>query len=161
LPAEPFTPPRASSARRLAVATSALVGVAVGLGFYTFVYARGYSYLGHDSAACVNCHAMREQYSGWVAGSHRQAATCNDCHTPGNVIGKYAVKASNGFWHSLYFTAGAYPDPIRMRERNVSVTEQRCRDCHATTVAQISATSYHDHRDLSCITCHHSVGHLQ
>jgi cytochrome c nitrite reductase small subunit len=33
------------------------LGLAVGLGAYTFVYARGYAYLSNDPAACANCHA--------------------------------------------------------------------------------------------------------
>ena len=59
-----------------------VAGLAVGIGGYTFVYARGASYLTNDPAACANCHIMREQYDGWTAGSHRAAAACNYCHTP-------------------------------------------------------------------------------
>ena len=44
----------------------AVLGVAVGIGGYTFVYARGWSYLTNDPAACANCHVMREQYDGWL-----------------------------------------------------------------------------------------------
>ena len=93
-----------------------LVGVAlgllIGLGGYTFIYSKGYSYLTNNPAACANCHVMRAQYDAWLKSSHRSAATCNDCHTPHNVLGKYAVKANNGFWHSFYFTTGWYPDTI-------------------------------------------------
>ena len=35
------------------VAAAALVGVAGGLGLYTFVYAKGYSYITNDPAACA------------------------------------------------------------------------------------------------------------
>ena len=44
-----------------------VVGVLAGLGGYTFHYAAGTSYFSADSAACVNCHIMREQYDGWQA----------------------------------------------------------------------------------------------
>ncbi|HET7707669.1 MAG TPA: NapC/NirT family cytochrome c, partial [Thermoanaerobaculia bacterium] len=70
-----------------------LVGLAAGLGAYTFVYAKGYSYLTNDPAACANCHVMDSYYSGWLKGPHRAVAACNDCHTPHNFIGKYATKA--------------------------------------------------------------------
>lgn len=141
---------------RYAIATC--FGLAVGIGAFTFIYARGYSYLGHDSAACANCHVMNEQYAGWIKGSHRTAAGCNDCHTPGNFAGKYYTKASNGFWHSFYFTTGTFPEPIRIRERNRVVTERRCRDCHGDVTSQIAAA---DHRDgVSCISCHRNAGHL-
>jgi cytochrome c nitrite reductase small subunit len=36
------------------------VGVVIGLGGYTFLYARGASYLTDHPAACANCHIMRE-----------------------------------------------------------------------------------------------------
>jgi cytochrome c nitrite reductase small subunit len=81
-----------------------IIGVAVGIGVYTFAYAKGWSYLTDDPAACANCHVMREQFDGWLKSSHRSVATCNSCHTPVNFIGKYATKASNGFWHSFFFT---------------------------------------------------------
>ena len=92
-----------------------LVGLGAGLGAYTFVYAKGYSYLTNDPAACANCHVMESYYSGWLKGPHRAVAACNDCHTPHNFVGKYATKASNGFWHSFYFTTGAYPDNLEIR----------------------------------------------
>jgi cytochrome c nitrite reductase small subunit len=79
-----------------------VVGFAVGLMGYTFVYARGYSYLTNDPSACVNCHVMREQYDGWIASSHRRAAGCNDCHTPHDVVGKWSTKALNGFWQVVH-----------------------------------------------------------
>jgi nitrite reductase (cytochrome c-552) len=58
------------------------LGLVVGIGAYTFVYARGYSYMTDNADACVNCHIMQDQYSGWVKSSHRAVAVCNDCHTP-------------------------------------------------------------------------------
>jgi hypothetical protein len=48
-----------SNARKVALAVAVLVGVAFGLGAFTFVYARGASYLTNDPAACANCHTRR------------------------------------------------------------------------------------------------------
>ena len=41
-----------------------VIGIAVGVGAYTFVYARGYSYMTDNAEACVNCHVMQDQFSG-------------------------------------------------------------------------------------------------
>src|SRR5690606_9186733 len=76
---------------------ASLVGAAIGVGTFTFGYAQGHSYLSDDPAACANCHVMREQYDGWVHGSHAAVAGCNDCHTPPAILSKYVVKAENGF----------------------------------------------------------------
>lgn len=144
---------------RLRYGLAALAGVALGLGTYTFVYAKGYSYLGHDPAACANCHAMWDQYAGWQRGSHRVAATCADCHTPFNIAGKYAVKAWDGFWHSYYFTTNTYPDNIRITELSRRVTEGQCRACHTPITQNIDAHGG-GRNELSCIPCHATVGHL-
>ncbi|HEX9580369.1 MAG TPA: cytochrome c nitrite reductase small subunit [Gemmatimonadales bacterium] len=139
---------------------AALIGIAAGTGGYTFWYGRGASYLTNDPAACANCHIMNAQYAGWVRGSHRAAATCNDCHTPHALAAKYATKASNGFWHSFAFTTGVFHEPIRIKPRNLAVTERRCRDCHAAMVEMIEATA--GARDpRPCITCHAEVGHAR
>jgi cytochrome c nitrite reductase small subunit len=135
------------------------VGLAVGVGGYTFVYARGASYLTNDPAACANCHVMREQYDGWIAGSHRAVAVCNDCHTPPGLVGKYTTKALNGFWHSFAFTTGWFHEPIQVTPRNHGVTEGACRHCHAAVVESIDA-GRHGAARLTCTGCHASVGHL-
>ena len=103
--------------------TALLIGLAVGLGAYTFIYAKGYSYLTNNPAACANCHVMQPQYDAWMKSSHHSVAACNDCHTPHNLIGKYAVKANNGFWHSFYFTSGKYPDTIEITKFDHKVVE--------------------------------------
>ena len=51
------------------------IGMAIGLGVYTFVYAKGASYLTNNPASCANCHVMNEQYEGWLKSSHRAVAS--------------------------------------------------------------------------------------
>jgi len=133
-----------------------LIGVVVGVGCYTFIYAKGYSYLTSDPRACANCHVMRDYYDGWVKSSHRSVAGCNDCHTPHNLIGKYAVKATNGFFHSFYFTTGTYPDNIQIKGYNRRVTEGACKHCHEAITHDIVAGRPNE---VSCVRCHSSVGH--
>lgn len=130
-------------------------GAFAGLGGYTFAYARGASYLTNDPAACANCHVMDDHYSAWMKSSHRSVATCNDCHTPNNLLGKYATKASNGFFHSLAFTTGDFPQPLRIKPRNREIVEQACRKCHADLVEPLV-----EPESLACVRCHASVGHL-
>ncbi len=152
-----------SKARKAALAVAVLVGVAIGLGAFTFVYARGASYLTNDPAACANCHVMNEHYDAWNKSSHHAVAVCNDCHAPHDVIGKYKTKALNGFWHSFYFTTGRYPDPLRITPRNREVTEHACRYCHqdVTDVIEHGTMGFEndDTGRLLCTRCHDDVGH--
>ena len=161
--------PRRTISRLLIPLTAILIGAAVGIGAFTFVYAKGYSYLTDDPAACANCHVMEEQFSAWVKSSHRNVAGCNDCHTPKGFVGKYATKATNGFWHSFYFTTGTFPDPIRIRPPNRTVTEGTCRDCHSAVAESMHATEVPRFATgatlqpggnaLACTRCHSDVGH--
>jgi cytochrome c nitrite reductase small subunit len=138
---------------------AALIGLSIGVGGFTFFYAQGISYLGHDSAACANCHVMNEQYGGWLRSSHRSVAQCNDCHAPHSLLPKYATKAINGWRHSVAFTTGAFPEPIRITDRNRAVTEGTCRHCHGELTANIESGAPHGGGEVSCIRCHGSVGH--
>lgn len=135
-----------------------MIGLAVGVGGYTFMYAKGSSYLTNNPAACANCHIMQEEFSVWIKSSHRSVAVCNDCHTPPGFVAKYLTKAENGFWHSLAFTTGRYPDPIQIKAHNRAVTEKACRKCHQQIVLAIESPG-HVSEQLACIRCHSSVGH--
>ena len=171
----------------LALVAAVALGLLVGIGAFTFTYARGASYLTNNPAACANCHVMQEHFDAWNKSSHRAVATCNDCHTPHNLVGKYLTKANNGFWHSFYFTTGNYPDPLRITPRNHRVTEGTCRYCHQAIIDVIEPRVAHDdgssmpprtagvavppstgtvaphvstnENALSCIRCHQYVGH--
>ena len=147
--------------RAAAVASLALLGAAFGLGIYTFAYAKGWSYMTNDPKACANCHIMTEQYEGWMKASHRSVATCNDCHTPHNFVGKYYTKARNGFWHSFYFTTGNFPEPIRATATSRRITEAACRSCHEPIVQAMGTPAHAGSTDISCIRCHGSVGHME
>jgi cytochrome c nitrite reductase small subunit len=158
--------------RRMLLAIAIMLGIAIGVGAFTFVYARGASYLTNDPAACANCHIMREHYGAWMKSSHRSVAVCNDCHAPHDLIGKYATKARNGFWHSYYFTTGDFPYPLRITEGNHEVTEGACRYCHESMTESIDhglvATAAGAEpvdggtgpEPLLCTRCHRHVGHL-
>ncbi len=146
--------------RLLPVLSASTLGVALALGGYTFLYARGWAYMTNDPRACANCHVMEEQYSGWLKGSHRSVAVCNDCHTPPGLVPKYMVKAENGFRHSFAFTTGRFPDQIHIVASDLAVTEKACRKCHAEIVTAIEGPSGEAGR-LSCVRCHRSVGHLE
>ena len=145
--------------RVLAFLVAVFIGAATGLGAFTFVYARGSSYLGNDPATCANCHVMQEHFDAWQNSSHHHVATCNDCHAPSGGLAKYWVKARNGYHHSVAFTTGDFHEPIQITPRNREVTQDQCRRCHADMVSAIEPHGGAADDRIDCISCHDSVGH--
>ncbi len=138
----------------------ALMGIAAGVGSFTFIYAKGGSYMTNDPAACANCHIMHNHFDAWMKSSHHNVATCNDCHTPHHFVGKYMTKARNGYHHSFAFTTGWFHEPIQITPKNKEITEEACRYCHQDVVQQIDA--HHEAQGaISCIRCHSTVGHME
>ena len=136
-----------------------LLGVFLGLSGFTFVYAHGASYLSNDPRACVNCHIMREQYDGWQKMPHHAVATCNDCHVPQDVLGKYATKVEHGYRHSKGFTLQDFHEPIQITARDRKIVENNCVRCHGEFVADITAHTAYPEDAVSCSRCHSDIGH--
>ncbi|MDO5672766.1 MAG: cytochrome c nitrite reductase small subunit [Actinomycetaceae bacterium] len=135
-----------------------VIGSLLGVGTFTVVYAKGWSYLGNDPQTCMNCHVMEPYYKAWSAGSHAGQAGCNDCHAPhDNIVSKYYVKAENGFWHSFKFTTGWYPDNIEIRDSNRQVTNEACLYCHSDLTSDMHITAGDE--QIQCMDCHTNVGH--
>ena len=127
-------------------------------GGYTFIYARGYSFLTNDPARARTATSCRITTTAWTKSSHRAVAVCNDCHTPPGLIRKYVTKGVNGFNHSLAFTTGRFPEPTRITPRQAAVTEKAA----ANATRRSSAIEGRTRRgQLSCIRCHSTVGHLE
>lgn len=134
------------------------VCIIIGLGLFTFVYARGDSYLSDDPNTCNNCHVMRDHFNAWQRSSHARVATCNDCHTPhDSFVSKWFVKGLNGFNHSVAFTFGTYGDVLEIRDFNADVVQGNCLYCHDTAVSMIAP--FHDGSEPDCLSCHSGIGH--
>ena len=142
-----------SAAAGALLALALALGAAAGVGGYTFVYARGASYMTNDPRACANCHIMNEQYDGWTKSSHHAVAVCNDCHAPHDFVGKYWTKARNGFNHSLAFTRGGFHEPIQIKPRNRRVTQNACLHCHEDIVHQMIPGNAEE-KAPACVRCH-------
>lgn len=160
----------ASRFRRAAVGPllasfSIVIGIAAGIGVFTFGYGEGWAYLANNPASCANCHVMQGHFDGWQASSHHGVATCNDCHLPHDFLGKWITKADNGFFHSLAFTLDDFHEPITIKPRNRRVTQGACLHCHGdfvhTMVPVGEFASIHGPEMLSCVHCHRDVGHAR
>jgi cytochrome c nitrite reductase small subunit len=156
---EPLRVPlRTSSARLLPLLLAVCIGVAAGIGGYTFRYAEGLSYFKKDPKACVNCHIMRPQYDAWQKSSHHQVAVCIDCHLPEAFIPKYLAKAENGWRHGEKFTTQNFVEPIVVQAKGRAILQENCMRCHGELAHRIAAGATAQEQ-LPCIHCHSGVGH--
>ena len=137
---------------------AALIGVLVGVGSYTFVYAKGLSYMSSDPEVCANCHIMQPQYDAWQKSSHHHVAGCVDCHLPHDFFGKYLAKALNGYHHSKAFTAQDFAEPIAIKPANSRILQDSCLSCHGELVHQAVAVPGRSD-EVRCVHCHLSVVH--
>lgn len=150
----PVTTPRA-----LPLALAVCIGVAAGIGGYTFRYAQGLSYFQTDPKACVNCHIMRPQYDAWQKASHHTVAVCVDCHLPHAFLPKYLAKAENGWRHGEKFTTQRFVEPIVVQAKGRAILQENCLRCHADLVHAIVGTADDPRQDQPCTHCHAGVGH--
>ncbi|MDH5396658.1 MAG: cytochrome c nitrite reductase small subunit [Cyclobacteriaceae bacterium] len=142
-----------------------LLGIISGLGFYILHISKATSYVSDDPKVCVNCHVMIPEYVSWRNSSHREWASCADCHVPqDNVAEKYFFKAKDGIYHASVYTTRGEPQVIRIKEAGKKVVHNNCIRCHENQVTDAKLASQVDghfaHRtDRACWECHREVPH--
>jgi cytochrome c nitrite reductase small subunit len=142
-----------------------LLGVLTGIAFLVFHASEVQSYLSDSPETCINCHVMYPQYATWAKGSHRERATCAECHVPqDNVFRQYYVKGTDGLWHATIFTARAEPQVIKMHERGIGVVQENCIRCHLdlvdmTSLVEVNLNRHLDGEGKLCWDCHRHVPH--
>ena len=141
------------------------LGIFVGLGCYVLYLSKAASYLSDKPETCVNCHVMAPQYATWNHSSHREVATCNDCHVPhDNVFNKYFFKAKDGLRHASMFALRMEPEVIFILEEGKEVVHNNCIRCHSQQLTDPKLASQvpnhaHNTQDRVCWECHREVPH--
>ncbi len=142
-----------------------LAGFLVGIAIYAFYVSNAGSYLSDSPQTCVNCHVMAPHYTTWFHSSHREHATCNDCHVPqDNFVNHYVNKAQDGLRHAWIFTMRDEPFVIRIHEPGMDVVQQNCLRCHEHTNHRVSAfegtvAKARAGEQKLCWDCHREVPH--
>lgn len=119
------------------------------------------AYLGNNPSTCNNCHVMDDVYEGWYHAGHKQWTTCNECHTPHELISKYWVKAVSGYHHVTTFYFGEIPVAIRAKESSKKVVQENCVRCHETTITNLDWDFRYNRNDTEryCFDCHRTQAH--
>ncbi|RXQ97682.1 cytochrome c nitrite reductase small subunit [Ancylomarina salipaludis] len=142
-----------------------VLGAFVGLGVHVLYLSKALSYLSDDPKTCVNCHVMAPQYATYQHSSHREVATCNDCHVPhDNVFNKYFFKAKDGLRHATMFALRMEPEVIFILEEGREVVHNNCIRCHSQTLTDPKLATQvpqhtHNTQGRVCWDCHREVPH--
>lgn len=140
------------------------------VGVYTFINAKGVSYLSNDSASCNNCHIMNTVYHDYTNSVHALSvkgeprATCSDCHLPHAFVPKWLAKAESGISHAYAFTfkLNELPTHLAAKEKSKQMIQDNCVRCHIDSVGVVvnpTTIPNHTQSALSCVSCHPHVGH--
>ncbi|MDR2443389.1 MAG: cytochrome c nitrite reductase small subunit [Deltaproteobacteria bacterium] len=142
-----------------------VAGLLFGLTCYTIYVSKAWSYAYDEPAACINCHIMGSYYQSWEKSSHREWATCNDCHVPNDkILRQYGFKAIDGLYHAAVFTLRTEPQVIRPRESTREVLLENCIRCHSPLVTEFVKMTPNYESILNgdkkaCWDCHQDLTH--
>ncbi len=109
---------------------------------------------------CNTCHIMSTRYVGWQRSTHKNVATCIQCHSGPGFVGEARahIEASRYLWVIL----------TGQRSREVlksDVPDTSCLKCHDIDDIEVSFKAHDvDHKShaeagISCIGCHDNVSH--
>lgn len=147
------------------LSAAALAGALCGLVLFLIHISNFFSYLSDNPKTCINCHIMVPQYVTWFHSSHREAATCNDCHVPqDNIIKTYGFKAMDGLKHSAIFTIRGEEQAIIIGRMGKGAVQANCQRCHRALFEQASylpqtLKNFHLRTERTCWECHREVPH--
>jgi len=142
-----------------------ILGIFTGLGLFILKISKAPSYLSDAPATCVNCHIMSPQYTTWNHSSHREQATCNDCHVPhNNFVSHYYFKAKDGSRHSYMFALRLEPQVIFIHQAGKEVVHQNCIRCHEHLLTSNLALEKmpdlkKNRTERKCWECHRETPH--
>ncbi len=140
-------------------------GVLFGLVIMVMYTSNFFSYFSDSPKTCMNCHVMGPQYASWEHSSHRENATCSDCHVPhDNIFKTYYFKAKDGMGHATAFTMRTEPQAIMIKEEGKQAVQMNCKRCHANVVNGLrkmakNSINSNNGKGRLCWDCHQLTPH--
>lgn len=142
-----------------------MLGAFTGIALLVFYSSEAHSYISDRPETCINCHVMYPHYASWAKSSHRETATCAECHVPqDNFIRQYYVKGTDGLRHARVFTMRNEPQVLRIETRGTRVVQENCIYCHQemvemTRLVEFSGKVPAEDERTRCWDCHRDVPH--
>lgn len=105
---------------------------------------------------------MAPQFATWNHSSHREVATCNDCHVPhNNIFNHYFFKGKDGLRHATIFTLRKEPQVIFIKEAGIEVVQKNCIRCHTHLfdTKEVAVNQKVHQAERLCWECHRETPH--
>jgi len=106
---------------------------------------------------CGMCHVMDEMVEGYLHSSHREVASCNDCHIPHDYVRGSFYKAYTGTRDIVEVLLGISPEVIRITAYGKKVVQENCLSCHGDLLRMVGNTQ--EGGAKYCMDCHRYTPH--
>lgn len=143
-------------------------GAIAGFGIHIIIISNALSYMSEEPETCVNCHVMQSQFATWNHSSHRERASCTDCHLPhDNILNHYFAKGRDGMKDVFLFTFRMENNVPHSTSETKEIILQNCLRCHGEVHRDLdhytaAAGNGHGHQGWEgkqCWDCHREVPH--
>lgn len=104
---------------------------------------------------CGICHSMDIEVDSYLHSSHRDVASCSDCHIPHGVVAGSYYKAYTGT-KDMVFTLIDKTEDIELGNLGKNIVQNNCMECHSEYLTQIGNTMSYERY---CFDCHTTVRH--
>ncbi|WP_028306596.1 NapC/NirT family cytochrome c [Desulfitibacter alkalitolerans] len=106
---------------------------------------------------CGSCHFMRPWTETWFHSSHREVATCGDCHIPADLITGSIYKAYTGTRDAVLTISNQIPRAFLISSHGSIVVHNNCMRCHGELMRIVGNTR--NGEGNYCFHCHRNTPH--
>ena len=104
---------------------------------------------------CSSCHIMQEAAITHKLSTHANLS-CNDCHTPHNLMAKLPFKAKEGL-RDFFANVQGKDVPLGPNDTTRAVVNANCIACHTATNTDVASMNVKPY----CVDCHRNVAHMR
>lgn len=107
---------------------------------------------------CGSCHVMESEVDSYLHASHREVASCGDCHIPHDIITGSYYKAYTGVKDAAFVMMGK-TEHVEAGDLAKQIIQNNCLSCHSDLMSMVGDTK--DEYGRYCFDCHTTVRHTK